>query len=254
MRVRRQGGVYAFSHVTAAAVHDLPVARRLLERVTLTVDPTHGAGTRYAGDYARQVAPLTSAEIVNVRGLLVTSPARTVADCLRHVPAIDAVPIADAALHRRLAGLDDVREVLTRQGRWPYAGVAAATLPLVDGRRESPLESRSAVVMHRYALPTPEPQVTIYDPAGRFVGVVDFAWLTRGVVGEADGHGKYSDADDPVAIFDAEKDRQARLEALGLLVVRWNGRHLVGDPPILVQRLGSALEQGSGRRFTGRAA
>ena len=74
MRVRRQGGVYAFSHVTAAAVHDLPVARRLLERVTLTVDPTHGAGTRYAGDYARQVAPLTSAEIVNVRGLLVDVP------------------------------------------------------------------------------------------------------------------------------------------------------------------------------------
>ena len=108
--------------------------------------------------------------------------------------------------------------------------------------------------MHRYALPTPEPQVTIYDPAGRFVGVVDFAWLARGVVGEADGHGKYADADDPVAIFDAEKDRQARLEALGLLVVRWNGRHLVGDPPILVQRLGSALEQGSGRRFTGQAA
>ena len=44
MRVRRQGGAYAFSHVTAAAVHGLPVARRLLERVTLTVDPMHGAG------------------------------------------------------------------------------------------------------------------------------------------------------------------------------------------------------------------
>jgi hypothetical protein len=107
----------------------------------------------------------------------------------------------------------------------------------VGGRRESPLESGSSIVMHRFEPPSLKPQVSIYDQRGRFVAKVDFAWLRRGVVGEADGRGKYADGEDPLAVFDAEKDRQARLEALGLVVVRWNGRHLLGDPPVLVQRL-----------------
>jgi very-short-patch-repair endonuclease len=108
--------------------------------------------------------------------------------------------------------------------------------------------------MHRYDLPPPEPQVTIHDRNGRFVAKVDFAWLRRGVVGEADGRAKYADGDDPIVVFDAEKDRHARLEAIGLAVVRWNARHLFGDPPVLIERLRAALEAGDGRRFKGRAA
>jgi hypothetical protein len=128
-----------------------------------TVDPAAGTSTRYASDHVIEVAPLGLSEIVSVRGLPVTTPARTVADRLHHLAALDGVPIADAALHRGLVTLDGVLDVLKRQVNWPYAGIAAMSLPLVDGRRESPLESRSAVVMHRYELPPPEPQVTIYD-------------------------------------------------------------------------------------------
>jgi hypothetical protein len=222
--------------------------------VAITLPPGPKASTRYRKTLTQYVARLESEDITTVAGLPVTTPARTVADCLRHLAAFDSVPIADAALHRGLFTLDDVRNVLQRQANWPYAGVAVMSLPLVDRRRESPLESRSAVVMHRYELPPPEPQVTIYDANGRFVAKVDFAWLRRGVVGEADGRGKYADGDDPVAVFDAEKDRQARLEALGLSVVRWNARHLLGDPPVLVERLRTAFAAGDGRRFRGRAA
>jgi hypothetical protein len=243
----------ALSHTTAAAVHGLPLPRRLLERITLTIDSSRGACTRYSRDHVRQVAPLTETDLVRLRGLPVTSVARTVTDCLRHLPALDAIPIADAGLARSSTTLDEVRAVLAQQAGWPYAGAAAVGLRLVDGRRESPLESRSAVVMCRYELPPAEPQVRIYDAGGSFVARVDFAWLRHGGVGEADGRGKYA-GDDPVAVFDAEKDRQARLEALGLLVVHWNGQHLRGDPPLLVQRLRIALAQGSRRRFVGRAA
>jgi hypothetical protein len=64
--------------------------------------------------------------------------------------------------------------------------------------------------------------------------------------------GKY--ADDPVRVLQAEKDRQARLEELGLVVVRWDWRHLHGDPPELVLRLRRALAAGDRRRFRGLVA
>jgi hypothetical protein len=159
----------------------------------------------------------------------------------------------DAALHARLVTVDEVRQTLAYQSGWPYAAVAALALPLVDGRRESSLESKSAVVMHQHGLPMPEAQTVIYDGRGVFVGRVDFAWLNAGVVGEADGRIKYTGRD-PVAVIEAEKERQARLEALGLIVVRWGWRHLAGAPPPLVERLREALARGDASRFTGRAA
>lgn len=254
LRARHVSARFVFSHSTAAALLGLPVPRKSLGSLATTVSPGPQRSTRYRTNLRQHVATLDDDDVTTVGALPTTGPARTVADCLRHLPAIDAVPIADAALHQGLTTLEEVRTVLRRQAIWPYCGVAGASVRLVDGRRESPLESRSAVVMHRHELPPPEPQVIIYDRAGRFVAKVDFAWLSRGVVGEADGRGKYADQSDPVLVFEAEKERQARLEGLGLVVVRWNARLLWGDPPPLVARLRAALEAGSGRRFTGRAA
>jgi hypothetical protein len=95
--------------------------------------------------------------------------------------------------------------------------------------------------------------VSLHDERGRFVGRVDFAWLEDGVVGEADGRLKYTDGD-AVRVIEAEKERQARLEALGLVVVRWGWRDLEGTPPRMIERVREALERGDVRRFRGRAA
>jgi very-short-patch-repair endonuclease len=187
-----------------------------------------------------------------MRGLAVTAPARTIADCLRHLDPADAVALADAAVRAGSVTVDDVRAVLASQRRWPFTQVAALALLLVDGRRESSLESRSAVVLHRAGLPPPAPQVSIHDQVGRFVGRVDFAWLEQGVVGEADGRVKYVDGD-AVRVVEAEKERQSRLEALGLVVVRWGWRDLEGSAPRMVERVREALERGDPTRFRGRA-
>jgi hypothetical protein len=188
--------------------------------VAVTAATGQGALNRNDGRIRQYVAFLPRTEITRVAGLPVTTPARTVTDCLRHLDAYDAVPIADAALRAGLTTVEEVRRILGRQSGWPFAGVAALALPLLEGRRESPLESRSAVVMHRHRLPAPRCQATILDAAGRFVARTDFAWLELGVVGEADGRGKYAEQP-PVEAFEAEKARQARLEELGLVVVRW---------------------------------
>lgn len=208
--------------------------------------------TRYAPHLRQEVASLPEGDVRELSGLPVTTLPRTLADLLRHLPVEVALPAVDAALHTGTVELGQVVRVLERQLSWPGATGARAAIRLADGRRESVLESRSAVVFDRYDVPPPAPQVVLLDHDGRFVARTDFAWLEYGVVGEADGAGKY--ADDPMRAFRAEKDRQAAIEALGLVVVRWDWRHLHGDPPEVVRRVLRALELGDARRFRGRVA
>ncbi len=245
-RARRSGGPYALSHVTAAALHGWPVPEPLAEQVWLTVEP--GGYTRRDPRLVQQVAPLPAEDVAIVDGLPCTSAARTVADCLRHLAPQDAVVLGDAALRSRAVQPEAVTAALGRA--WPRAVAAQHLLPLLDGKRESGLESRSAVVMHQYDLPQPQTQVRIVGLDGRVVARVDFAWLEYGVVGEADGLIKYGDARSVAE----EKQREARLQALGLVIVRWTARHLHGDPPLLVAQLRAAFEQGDPARFRGRAA
>ena len=240
----------ALSHVSAAVAHQLPVPLASLSTVTLTRPP----GARRLVGPGRRIfrAAVPDDDLVGVDGVPVTSAARTVADCLRHLARRDAVAVADAALRRGLTEAA-VREVLERQARWPYAGVAALALSLVDPRHESPLESRSAVVMAEHDIPAPIPQWEVLDASGGVVARVDFGWPDLGVVGEADGRAKYATADAGRVIED-EKDRHARVEALGLVVVRWGERHLHGPVPPLVPLLHAGFRRGDPAKFRGRAA
>ncbi len=252
---RREPEPQALSHVTAAAVFGLPVPRPLLDDVWLTAPFGSGRSTRYRAPVRREVATLEPQDVVARRGMPVTRQARTVADCLRHLDLVESVPIADAALHAAAGQADGLRlehiaRVLDTQTSWPYASRGVRALPLLDGRRESVLESRSAITFGAFGLPAPIPQAVILDRNGNFVARVDFLWREYGVVGEADGAGKYR-GDDPVRVIREEKDRQALLEALGLVVVRWDWRHLFGEPPEVVVRLRRAFGQGDPRRFRG---
>jgi predicted transcriptional regulator of viral defense system len=240
----------AVSHASAAAIHGLPVPARLLGRAWLTVAAGHGARTHYSDGLVQEVATLAHDHVEARRGLRVTTLPRTVADCLRHLPLADAVAVADAAVHSGHLTLEALARAVEAQRSWPLAAAAQRALPLVDGRRESPLESRSAVAMHLYNLPMPLCQVEVRDRQGRLLGRADFVWPDAQVVGEADGKGKYQGGD-AVAVFEAEKDRQAAFEVLGLVVVRWGARHLSGEPPPFVTRLRAALASPPRRPFTG---
>jgi len=255
---REETGPQAMSHVTAALLHGLPVSVQRLGAVWMTAAADRPRSTRYTPLLRREVAPLPPGELTTRSGLPVTSLARTVADCLRHLPVEESVPLADAALQSPLAESDRLPRahldgVLRDQASWPYARAAVSALRLVDPRRESVFESRSAIVMDACGLPAPTPQAVILDTDGVFVARVDFLWGEYGVVGEADGVAKYR-TDDPVQVFMAERERQARLEELGLVVVRWNWRQLGGRPPEFVVRLRRALAAGDPARFRGKVA
>jgi hypothetical protein len=256
---RRQDGVV--SHLSAAAFYGWPLPLGDLGDVVLTACSTQEATRRLAG-LVVQVAGLAPEEVRRSRGVDVTSPARTVADCLRHLPAADAVAIADHALAHGDVDPAQLLGVVRRQEAWPYAAAAARALPLVDARRESWLESWSFVHLWEAGIPLPEPQVSVFDEEGRFVARVDGVWRRFGTVCEADGRSKYSDDDDgdltpaeaakrAKARVIKEKVREDLVRATGLEFVRWGTADVAGHLPAVVRRVHGAWRRGDPRRFRG---
>ena len=113
-----------------------------------TLEPSATSSTRRRHGRVRQVAPLPDAHVSTRRGLSLTSPARTAADCLRHLSAEDAVPIADCAIARG-ASVEQIAKIIAWQARLALRRARSYVSGLVDGRRESWLESRSAVAFRR---------------------------------------------------------------------------------------------------------
>jgi hypothetical protein len=67
---------------------------------------------------------LPAHHVEELNGLRVTSPARTVVDCLRELPLPDAVAIADAALRRGLIEVAELEAVRQEQRGWPFITAA----------------------------------------------------------------------------------------------------------------------------------
>jgi hypothetical protein len=221
------------SHASAALLYGLP--RPLGGWGPPALTAAHGA-TRARNGARVRVVPLPEADVGAARGLPATTLERTVADCLRSLRAPDGLAIADAAAR---AGLNSgrLREVIVGQAGWPGVVQARELLDLIDGRRESPLESWSALAFHRWAVPTPQWQVTIRTAGGMFCGRVD-AWWPVGLAGEADGRAKYAlqaaerrgvDSDGLFQTLHDERSREQSLRRAGADLVRWGARDVLVD-------------------------
>lgn len=221
------------SHASAAALLGLPMPPTPPPRATMTLldDRRTSLGDDWRQFHRGRTPP---EHVVLSGGHPYLVPARTVVDCMRDLPPGDALAVVDAALRKGLVSGPDLVLMRRHQRRWPGISAADRILPLADGRRESWLESTSAWVMADWGLPPGIPQVVLRDSRGRFTARVDALWPELGVVGEADGMGKYLDdtsTDKPTAeraarTVIAQSVRESRVRDLGLEVVRW-------DPPDL---------------------
>ena len=111
------------------------------------------------------------------------------------------------------------------QCHWRGRTRADAVAPLVDGRRETWLESYAFVRFAEWGLTLPQPQVEVFDESGEFVARTDGAWVEQGTVLELDGKSKYRLPEggviDPAAAWELEKARYDRVGNLGLERVRF---------------------------------
>ncbi|MFE9234313.1 type IV toxin-antitoxin system AbiEi family antitoxin domain-containing protein [Cellulosimicrobium funkei] len=146
---------HVLSHTTAALVHGLRLWTA--PRDVHVVQPYRRSG-RADPTVARHLGLVDAADRCVVGGLPVTTPARTVADCLRTLSSLEGLVVADAALARGLSR-KDVAACLARQPRAAGAPRARHVLRLADAGAESAWETWLRYLVLRLGLPRPSTQV-----------------------------------------------------------------------------------------------
>jgi predicted transcriptional regulator of viral defense system len=233
----------AISHETAATLtdHRLPLDRHAGIRtpvVYLTRPRTSRHGRHIQPGIIERAASLPVAHVRQLKGLLMTTAARTVVDLARSYPYCAGVALTDAALHLELTTRAELVAVRDACESWPGIQRAAEVIDFADAAAESPLESRSRVAFALGGLPTPTLQAVILFREGGYARV-DFLWEQWRVVGEADGRLKIQRPED---LWD-EKLREDRLRELGYEVVRWTWDEIINHPEVVVARILRAIER-----------
>ncbi|WP_433536439.1 type IV toxin-antitoxin system AbiEi family antitoxin domain-containing protein [Micromonospora sp. CA-249363] len=160
---------------------------------------------------------ISSEQLVRVCGMTMTGPLRTLADVILRVDRFSAVSVLDSALNRRLVAAEDLlslpRLINGRRG----AVAARAFLAEVDGRAQSPLETRARLRCVDGRVPPDVLQLEVRDHDGYLLGIGDLGWRGYRIIAEADGRSPHGL---PEAVF-ADRRRQNRLVNAGWTVLRF---------------------------------
>lgn len=117
-----------------------------------------------------------SGEKVMVKGLPVTSPARTAFDIGRRWDLESGVQRIDALMNATDVKVVDIEAVARRHPRAGGLVQLRETLALVDSGAESPYESRTRLLLVAAGFPRPATQIEVFDGHGFFVGRIDMGW------------------------------------------------------------------------------
>jgi hypothetical protein len=186
--LRTTPGPVVLSHTTALLAHGIAIWGADLTRVHVTRLDT-GAGRRER-DVEHHVGLVHESDVALVDALPVVVPARAVIEAATLLTLESALVSADSALNRRTCDPDELHRISGRLNHWPHSQRMHVVLHHMDGRAESPGETRARFLFWRQGLPRPELQFPVYD-GSTLVAVLDFVWHDRKAFGEFDGRLKY---------------------------------------------------------------
>lgn len=178
---------------------------------------------------------LDATDIMEVDGLLVTTPLRTAFDCLRWLVGHQRLVVADALTHAGLVDVEELRAYFAGKRRLRNLRRGEALLDLVEPKCESPMETRLRLVLHDFGLPRPEPQWEVRDAADFLLGRLDFAYPNAKVGVEYDGawHWKQRRADDR---------RRDAIRRLDWTVLVFSADEIFGSPAMTAAAVRNALQ------------
>ena len=233
---------YVVSHESALAVWGAPTVFSDQRKVHLT-RAGHSGGVRRAG-LILHTARFDEDDLGEHNGIRITNAARALVETARSGDIRTVAAAGDWLLHRQLVDGRAIRECLDRCRTHRGISTAWRSLAKLDAKAESPGESATRIILDDPRLPTIESQLLVFDDSGRLVGRTDFCDRDAAVVVEFDGSVKYAgNFGDGRAQLWAEKAREDRLRACGLIVVRFVWADLA-DPDEMVRRVLRALEIG----------
>ena len=143
-------------------------------------------------------------------GIAVTAPARTLVDL------------------RRVASAAEVRQATRAAQSLGYATGHARPLPT-----RSELEDRLLALLRRHRIPPP----LVNEPVGPYVA--DFLWPAARLIVETDGYAFHAGQE----AFEADRERQNALVALGYEVLRFTYAQVTRRPRLVADTIREALRR-----------
>lgn len=257
--VGRLGGLVVVTHSSALAVQGVP-----MWGVDLSLVHVHreaGRTGRTDARVAHHVGSLDESEIIEVEGLWVSRPERSVVDAARVVSFESGVVLADGA-KRQLKFDDDLaKRIIEQQRDWSGSLLANRVVRFSDRDAETVGESRSRVLMARIGLPKPVLQKRFHRLDGTVYARSDFYIEEHMTAGEFDGKQKYgralyeksgqlADVDLGQVLWN-EKRREDAIRDDGSEMVRWVWSELDGRDNVVRGRFLAAFERNACRRRAG---
>ena len=217
------------SHQSAAAVWGIPLDEAWPSTVHVLAPPQSRARSKNGVTVHR--SHVLDADVVDVDGMLVTSPARTLLDLARTTSFATAVVAIDHALNPRSASPEVfLTEAVLREklleSRSPRGLVRAErAIGFARPDADNPGESLSRVAIFELGFPEPLLQTCHPNPRGGFY-FTDFEWPAYRLIGEFDGQGKYLKDEylrglTPGEAVAREKVREDDLRSEGNGMARW---------------------------------
>lgn len=204
----------AFSGKTAAWLHGLDVA------------PLEPIETVLAG--------FDDCDVVIRRGFRTTSLPRTIFDLSWRLSLVEAVVVADQALHSGLVSRTDLSDWIDGRVRRKGVQLARRVLELAEAGAESPMETRLRMLLVLNGVPRPELQVTIRDERGSFIGRPDLFYRQQRLGIEYDG-------DTHRGSLVEDNRRQNRLLAAGVRLLRFTSADVMRKPDSVVSQVRDML-------------
>jgi hypothetical protein len=158
--------------------------------------------------------------VTKEKGILVTSPARTLLDMAPTVPAKSLRRFINDARRKKILAIGDLVDVIRRFPLHPGAPLLRPFVKAPKGPTRSEFENLFQDVCDRYGLPTPvfNERLAGYEP--------DAYFPNERLIVELDGWEFHNDR----WAFEDDRERDAAMLALGIATVRITWERLQAEP------------------------
>ncbi len=167
---------------------------------------------------------LESGDVMEIEGVLVTTPLRTALDLGRLIGRHEAIGAIDALIRVGGFAIADLTAELPRFRGARGVVQLRALVPLADGRAESPAESLSRLRLRDAGLPAPQVQWEIRDALGIVIYRLDLAYPELKLAIEYDGEQFHTSAEDRAK----DERRRAHVRRLGWTFVILRSKDVYG--------------------------
>lgn len=181
---------------------------------------------------------LGEVDLMEVDGLIVTTPLRTTCDMLRTLWRPYALGAADAMAHAGLVTREETMSRVSLLKRYPGIVQARALASLIEPLTESPGESWQRLRLVDAGFPVPKPQFEVRDRFDQLIARLDHAYREARVGMEYDGREWHDD--DEGKESDGGKRGYLR-DGMGWRIAVGRQENIFGEDPSFEREIGEWL-------------